>query len=559
MKIEKIRLRKFRKFTDLTIQGLPESVKLVVLIGPNGSGKTSVLEGLQVYFYENTNLVGSDVRYYVKSDFHGSSGKNGIEIKFHGGDRYNSLRQSILNEPKAFYFRTAFRHEADFSTSEVGKLSSVHDDHHTPRKLNDTEARVSRNYQELVATAVRELFGEENTSKKVKDVREGLIGQVRSSMKRVFDDLILQGVGMPTEDGTFIFKRGESRDYKYANLSGGEKAAFDLLLDFIINKEYFDDTVYCIDEPELHMHTRLQGKLLGELYEVLPENCQLWVATHSVGMMRRATELHRVNPGAVAFLDFDSEVHNFDEPVVMEPTEPGRQLYKRVFAVALDDLADLVAPEKVIFCEGKPLHESSTDSPTFDAEVYRTIFQNTRPDTEFAPLGPATYVPKGSLLFGGIVQRFSKGVQIWSLIDKDKKTEEQVRALQLSGTSVLRYRELENYLWADEIIKKLCAQRGFPEKASALIEYKSEELRKLPSQKKASDDVKAIRDLLCTKFKKDLKFKNDLGLTQGGSTPEAFERQILAPLITPGTEVYKKLEEDIFGPFDRALEQTRDN
>ena len=41
------------------------------------------------------------------------------------------------------------------------------------------------------------------------------------------------------------------------------------------------------------------------LYDLVPENCQLMLATHSIGMMRRARDIdQQQNPGSVAFLDF---------------------------------------------------------------------------------------------------------------------------------------------------------------------------------------------------------------------------------------------------------------
>lgn len=36
MKIKEVHLKDFKRFTDLTIQGIPETAKLVVLLGPNG-------------------------------------------------------------------------------------------------------------------------------------------------------------------------------------------------------------------------------------------------------------------------------------------------------------------------------------------------------------------------------------------------------------------------------------------------------------------------------------------------------------------------------------------
>lgn len=38
MKIRKIHLEEFKRFTDLTIKNIPQEAKLVVLVGPNGCG-----------------------------------------------------------------------------------------------------------------------------------------------------------------------------------------------------------------------------------------------------------------------------------------------------------------------------------------------------------------------------------------------------------------------------------------------------------------------------------------------------------------------------------------
>jgi hypothetical protein len=140
-----------------------------------------------------------------------------------------------------------------------------------------------------------------------------------------------------------------SRSYHYKKLSGGEKDAFDLLLDFIVKSESFDATVFCIDEPDLHMHTRLQASLLEELYRQLPTNCQLWVATHSIGMTRRAMDLHRASPSEVVFLDFGDR--DIDYPQEMAPASVDRTFWKRVFGVALDDIAELVTPSEIVPAE----------------------------------------------------------------------------------------------------------------------------------------------------------------------------------------------------------------
>ena len=66
MKIKEIKLNKFKRFTDLTITDIPESAKLVILVGPNGCGKTSVFEGLNHWYKWNGFRNHGNKSYYVK-------------------------------------------------------------------------------------------------------------------------------------------------------------------------------------------------------------------------------------------------------------------------------------------------------------------------------------------------------------------------------------------------------------------------------------------------------------------------------------------------------------
>ena len=47
MHITKVELKNFKRFTDLTIDSIPADAKLVLLIGSNGSGKSSVFDAFE--------------------------------------------------------------------------------------------------------------------------------------------------------------------------------------------------------------------------------------------------------------------------------------------------------------------------------------------------------------------------------------------------------------------------------------------------------------------------------------------------------------------------------
>ena len=68
MKIREVKLNKFKRFTDLTITGIPQTAKLVILVGPNGCGKTSVFEALNHWYkWRGFNTVGNKDYYFKKN------------------------------------------------------------------------------------------------------------------------------------------------------------------------------------------------------------------------------------------------------------------------------------------------------------------------------------------------------------------------------------------------------------------------------------------------------------------------------------------------------------
>jgi chromosome segregation ATPase len=68
MRITGIRLRNFKRFTDLAIREIPETAKLVVVVGPNGCGKSSLFDALMHWYRMQLRFGHSgDEQYYRKS------------------------------------------------------------------------------------------------------------------------------------------------------------------------------------------------------------------------------------------------------------------------------------------------------------------------------------------------------------------------------------------------------------------------------------------------------------------------------------------------------------
>ena len=295
---------------------------------------------------------------------------------------------------------------------------------------------------------------------------------------------MLNSLGNPLSGGTFRFDKGDSKAFLYKNLSGGEKAAFDLLLDLLIKRREFDDTVFFIDEPEAHMSPGLQSALLDELFRAVPETSQLWLATHSVGMMRKARDIARNAPGSVVFLDFDGV--NFDLPMTLRPIEPNRPFWKRAMQIALDDLAGYVTPEQVVLCEGGRL-EGGKD---FDAECYNEIFKTQYPQVVFLGAGNADDIQNDPRGVGRLLSALAPGVRVTRVIDRDERTEEEIRTLQAQDVRVLSLRTIESYLLDDSVLKDMCEFFGQSELAPQLLEAKAEALRSSVAAGGAVDNLK---------------------------------------------------------------------
>lgn len=478
MRLSSITIKRFKRFEGLTITDIGPKTKLVLLTGPNGSGKTSVFEAFN-YWISCVNE-----RYDVDSEYHfrNSSGQqteqnwktawDSITPSFHGVSTF-ALNASVKTNPsktrKAFYIRSAYRHEPDFTTNGLQKSEDVLLNANRALRLILSESRVSENYQRIAADSFDALYDPAQKQKTAEEITEKLVGEIRDSMKHVFDDLLLEGPTNPISGGTFRFTKGASSGFHYKNLSGGEKAAFDLLVDFIVKKRAFNDTIFCIDEPELHMHTRLQAKLLQQLFKLIPENCQLWISTHSIGMARMASELYTKNPDEVAFLDFHGV--DFDKEVVMRPAQPDRHYWKNMFSTALDDLAELVTPKNLILCEGKKLGQKGR-RPSFDVSVYRTIFRSFSGTLEFLPLGGHSEVESNGATLTKLMTAIAPGIHIWAVFDRDDRNQQEVSELNRAQIQVLSRRDLENFLWDDEIIGELCQSLGCPQKAGAIQQEK---------------------------------------------------------------------------------------
>ena len=524
MKIKDIHLKDFKRFKDLTISDLPESAKLVVLVGPNGCGKSSLFDAIygkmQAYYVGFNQSFGSYFdRIGVRSDI--NLVFRGVDVSFYGEQPNDKTACR-----KAVYVRSAHRNDPHFSIDHLENVGSSLQETRIQRMI-DNDQTAGRNYTRLVSQAVEDVFEKTDDQTTLSEFREEMLTDIRSAMQDLFPDLILNSLGNPLSgNATFRFDKGATSGFTYENLSGGEKTAFDLILDLVVKSREYDDTVFCIDEPEAHMSTRLQKDLLASLYGLIPQNCQLWIATHSIGMVRKAQEIQRENPEEVVFLDLGGK--DFDVPQVIEPSKPTRTFWQSMYEIALDDLAALVVPERIILCEG------NAGKDGFDAQCYNKIFGNEFPNTLFVSARGKNQVT----ILVPVIQAIAEGSEVISLTDRDKNNDaERDKALQ-EGRFMLKRRTLENYLLDDGVLKLLCEKDDCPATVDELISLRDDNIMDGDVRSgKAKDAAVKIYEAA----------ESRLGIPHPGEIYTTLLTDHFAPLIRPDTAIYEELKSDIFG------------
>ena len=439
MKIKSIKLAGFRRFKNLTIEGLPEEARLVVMVGPNGSGKSTIFDALlKLKITRVGNYPKSLNPYYIRLGSLGGRLKE-PNVEFHAAGPNTADEWS-----RSIHVRSAYRNDLidspDRFTAQSTPLTQVR----RFLRLSENDQAVALNYSRLLNEWIDGSTTRGLTPKEIKELQDKIFGYLGDAIEELFKDpqLTLTGLGSPGKRKIFQFNKGTIHGISYEHLSSGEKAALDLILDIIVFKVEFNDTVFCIDEPEAHIHTKLQGPLLAQLYKLIPDNSQLWIATHSIGMVRKAQDLWRENPDSVVFLDFGKEDLDLDDEATITPDDPNPKLWERIYDIALGDLAELVASELYVFCEGED----------FDKTCYQNILGVHYPETRFISMGGKTTVAKVVKELRGKV---AKGAKVIGIVDQDNATEGDMERNAKEGIRTLSRKTIENYLLDDESAQEI--------------------------------------------------------------------------------------------------------
>jgi AAA15 family ATPase/GTPase len=429
MRIKELRLQNFKRFTDLQIKNIPAEAKLVLLIGANGSGKSSVFDAFEQLI--STTKHGSSNRGFEDEYFR--KNKNDeflIEVAFDNGNSYmrKNHHEFDTNIKSHFFFgRPSLRIVPTINNVGFNE-KTLEQNTDSPFRFIESDSKFNLDvlqFTQDINKALREPVFAGKQADTLKIFRD-FIEPFNDSLSRIFnleDNIALKIVqfeeSTPIKPPKLIFEKGNSR-INYDLLSHGEKQIIIILLNFIVRRKYFTDTIYYIDEMDVHLNTTLQYALLKEITEYwIPENCQLWTASHSLGFIEYAKDTdHSV------IIDFDNL--DFDEAQVLEPVE---KHLDEIFEVAIPraSISKILGNRKIVLCENK------------NYELYSFM-------------GLDNYVFTDVQNSNSVFLKIKRDKSILGLRDRDYLTDIEIQRLKASfpNYKILKYYCFENYLYHPE-------------------------------------------------------------------------------------------------------------
>jgi predicted ATPase len=533
MRITKLQLKNFKFFTDLTIQDIPMVAEIVLLVGPNGTGKSCVFDAFNYFAYRSKrNSEASDDEYYKKDK------SKALEVSIFNENNSKVSPPTFDKREVKFYGRSSYRFTSriqrdSISTSIAGRVLNDQD---APATYTELDQRVENDIEKALGEFIQAVQAQ--TGKTDKEIVSQVIGKLNDSLKVIFPDSNLQLTRIvdPHSDPNSskidleFSKFGNSKFinkslFSFRNLGSGEKEVVDIIFNFHRRKEnWIKNGIYFIDEPELHLNTKIQALLLTELHRLCKEvNAQLWVATHSLGFLRAAQDEKRKNKDSVAIIEFKVEFADTTSPI--KPITGNREDWKRIFQTALEDLTGLLAPRQIIYCEGRQEPSESGEEQGLDADVYNEIFFENYPETLFVSSGGGGAMRKNTSLALKVLSKAFNDVDLCLLKDRDNliETERESFLEEDQSHRMLERSEIENYIFDKEVLTRFCSVNSQTFNGDR-YDSKVTDIN-LQNLKPVQQEIQAC-------------------CGTSGSIPD-FKRK-LAKVITKEMEVYKKLESAIF-------------
>jgi predicted ATPase len=446
------------RITDITVKGnlpinhfsISELESVVLIAGPNGIGKTRLIQGVIQYLREvqvNPNIQinieatsnEEKVAWNGKSVLHGSdqNDMNYLRQTLHQNRSRRNFKSSILyyESNRQITNVKPMQFAWEYADPWEEKLGWDYSFNTLASRFQDTLHSIFKKVQSqktAIANRAIQLRESGHTSMNL-NFEDPLV-----PFKEVFYQLLspktLKGIN---NQGNSLQINTDLGEITEQNLSSGEREVLNIAFDFLLRQP--SDCVIFFDEPELHLHPELTNKLLNTLKNI-GENNQFIFCTHSAELISS----------------------NLDNSVVFIQPSVGTGENQAVKISLEDETYDLlktIGQSIGVVSLGKKIVLIEGQKSSLDKKTYMQIIRGKYPSLVLVPCeGKYTIQSFGSIA-NTILQKTVWGIDFFLLSDRDSFPEEIrdkiiERNLETKIQCLDKY-HLENYFLDEKVIVKI--------------------------------------------------------------------------------------------------------
>jgi predicted ATPase len=483
MHIEKLTITDYKCFGELVLENLGSRV---VLVGPNGCGKSAVLEAIAVL----KKFVGtyySNVNHYARTlptVGHGPSWPENVPIPVRAGQSKATITADVTFDAQEATIAKTEMATIGIEIDRGGRIRSTN--------VNNFVAEVFRLVNPTLQVGVIDYIGPQRTfpiqrvtalaleSLSALRLREELIELPREDANyRKFTAIKQFIISKQLEDLSHRQNRHEDRDSLFLlrelfvdffgpkrlvgyrqfenemqvavetpsgthdidQLSSGEKELFSILVHLFRIRNL--PSVILYDEPERHLNAALESRIIPALDKLKSCN-QLWIATHGLELI-----------SSVPLADIISLKQANGTVVAERYSDESKVARVRIFENLGARVGLQLSAKRIIFIEGK---DSNSDKAILDSLAAPKL-----PGTLFVASGTSTSVTGAGTRANLLLEEASKDTAFSMILDRDYRDEAMVMELRRrlnNRVFVWDCHEIENVLMIPKIIAKVLQHNG---------------------------------------------------------------------------------------------------
>ena len=439
MKIARYLVIDLAPIKKFEIEGLTD---VIVFAGPNGVGKTTLLNGLLQAFQNPGSTPGVQIVVSATNSDEISAWGNKTSLDttvqaeaqllrafLQRPKKRGQLKGGVLNFDSARAFEQIQPyswswHFADPFDEDIGWNQSFQSMKGRFQDVIHSLIRKVRSQKEQIATLALASRRQGQSSLDLTQFEDPLI-RFKDAFARLMPGKRMLEVNEQSQN---IQYQQNGQTLEFSHLSSGEREVVTVVFDFLLRSG--KQLIVLIDEPELHLHPELSYRLLRTLQDVGERN-QFVFCTHSPEIITAALEQ------TVVF-------------VTPPRTDGGNQALR---VEENDDVASVLralGQSIGVISLGKKIVLIEGDQNSLDKEAYGSIIGSHYPDLVLVPVGGKETISGFQRAVETVLNKTIWGVDFFMLCDGDSKARGSVLKATPSRLKFLSKYHLENY-FLDEI------------------------------------------------------------------------------------------------------------